>query len=119
MDAQPWPGPSVGKPVGNVVDIMGVSANPTATAAPPAAEVVEPAPQSAVISDKRLTDEVSARNAALITAAGADDTARQLATQRVLKLVDEFTGLPPGPGRLSKVPAERRAEFIERLAKLA
>jgi hypothetical protein len=37
----------------------------------------------------------------------------------VLKLVDEFTGLPPGPGRLSKVPAERRAEFIERLAKLA
>jgi hypothetical protein len=121
VEAQPWPGPTVGKPVGNVVDIMGV-ANPTVTAAPPAAEVAEPeapAPQPAVISDKRLTDEVSARNAALITAAGADDTARQLATQRVLKLVDEFTGLPPGPGRLSKVPAERRAEFIERLAKLA
>ncbi len=115
-----WGGPKAGKPVGNLADIMSeVASNPTATAASPVTDTAEPeVPAPAVISDKRLTDEVSAHNARLITAAGSDDTQRQLATQRVLKLVDEYTQLPPGPGRLSKVPQEKRAAFLEALGEL-
>ena len=50
-----WAGPAAGKPVGNVVDIMGgsVAPNPTATAALPAAAAAQPeAP--APVSDQRL-----------------------------------------------------------------
>ncbi len=116
-----WTGPKAGKPARNLADIMGeVAPNPTATAASPVTATAEPeAPAPVVISDKRLTDEVSSHNARLITAAGSDDTQRQLATQRVLKLVDEYTQLPPGPGRLSKVPQDKRAAFLEALGELA
>lgn len=110
-----------GTPVRNLADIMGeVAPNPTATAALPAEPAAEPEQPAlpVAITDKRLNEEVSAKNAALITAAGSDDTQRQLATQKVLHLVDEYTQLPPGPGRLSKVPADKRQAFLEALGAL-
>ncbi len=105
----------------SVVDIMGKAANPTVTAAQPVVEVEQseaPAPEPATITDKRLMDEVTARNAALITAAGDDDMKRQSVPVSIHALIGEYTDVPPGPGRLSKIPQEQRAAFLKALAAL-
>ncbi len=109
-----------GAEVRPVVDIMGVP-NPTATVALPVAEAEQPevpVPQAVTITDQRLMDEVTARNAALITAAGGDDLKRQQAPAFIHALIGRYVDVPPGPGRLSKMPQDKRADFLKKLGEL-
>jgi hypothetical protein len=105
-----------------VLDIMGAGAaagNPTATAAPPAAATEPSAPPApATTTDAQLLEAVTARNAALITAAGQDDLKRQMVPPAIHKLIGDFVDVPPGPGRLSKMIPARREGFLKALAEL-
>ena len=70
------------------------------------------------IPDKRLLEEIQVRNSYLLNAAGDDSTKRELATQKIVKLVTEYSKLPPGPGRTTKILQDQRAAFLKALAEL-
>lgn len=126
-----WTGPTVDQAMKNMVDIMGsggAPANPTTTlpATPPvdeqsasAAVIADTAPEPEKITDQRLLDEVTARNAALLTAAGQDDLKRQLVPASIHRLIGGYTDMPPGRGRLSSVPQEKRQALLDALRGLS
>lgn len=112
-ETQPWPGPTVGE---KVIDIVGngVAVNPTEAVIPTASSLTTTSPsEPIVLTDKQLVEEVTAKQARLLSAAA--DGEREAVATYVPALIREFV---PPPSKVHAIPQERRQEFLDRLAAL-
>lgn len=94
-------------------DIMGngVVENPT-SANPAPSTTTSP---SEPITDKRLMDEIYAKNAQMRKDAAANPAALEMVPVSINRLKNEYA---PPPAGVSTIPQEKRAEFLQRLAAL-
>ncbi len=113
-----WAGPSVGQRVADPappaapVEQAITGLTPAGTLNGPGA--IATASPSEIITDKKLVEELTAKNARLLGHAETD-LERSAAPVKLHKLVAEFV---PPPAKVQAIPQEKRAEFLQRLAAL-